>query len=309
MVRTAVGLSILLSLTAAAAPQKPQKTTTTTKDVPPPPPVVEPAPTPPPEPRDPKIAVLGLSPMSNTDADRTRAELLSEVMLTEAGKSGFFKAFGRSEIQALLGFERQKQLLGCETDSSCTAEIIGGMGADYLLLGSIGRIGELVRVDVRLIDTVKSAPIARVGRDVRGDEEVLTHVVRSMTREVLAPLTPPGKTLPEIPAYVSRSPMRSASYYVGGVGGALLLSGAFMGTLAYASYKEQEQASLELNQPRYDRARAFLESRSRTADILLGAGVLVAGAAAVMYFTSDAPVSLALAPTSNGLGFAAAGRF
>ena len=39
-----------------------------------------------------------------------------------------------AEIRSLIGFERQKQLLGCKEDSSCIAEMGGALGASGFVL-------------------------------------------------------------------------------------------------------------------------------------------------------------------------------
>ncbi|MBL8952998.1 MAG: hypothetical protein JNK82_19630 [Myxococcaceae bacterium] len=44
----------------------------------------------------------------------------------------------RSDVMQLLGVERQKQLLGCG-DSSCLAELAGGLGVDAVLTGAFTR--------------------------------------------------------------------------------------------------------------------------------------------------------------------------
>lgn len=47
-----------------------------------------------------------------------------------------------SDIARVLGFERQKQLLGCaDTASSCMGELAGALGVDALLGGSLAKTG------------------------------------------------------------------------------------------------------------------------------------------------------------------------
>src|SRR5688500_16256709 len=47
-----------------------------------------------------------------------------------------------SEISALLGLERQKQLLGCSDEaSSCMAELAKALGVDGLALGDVAKVG------------------------------------------------------------------------------------------------------------------------------------------------------------------------
>lgn len=78
------------------------------------------------------------------------------------------------EIQALVGLERQKQLLGCaDTETSCIAELAGAMGADALLLGDIGRFNDLLQLNVRLLSTQNGAPWGNESVRGRTEEELL----------------------------------------------------------------------------------------------------------------------------------------
>jgi TolB-like protein len=54
------------------------------------------------------------------------------------------------DVQQVLGFERQKQLLGCN-QSDCVAELAGALGVDALLSGSVARVGTTVTLVLRVI--------------------------------------------------------------------------------------------------------------------------------------------------------------
>src|SRR6185295_5852068 len=57
---------------------------------------------------------------------------------------------GKNDIAALLGLERQKQLLGCSDEqASCLAELAGALGVDGLLTGSLGKVGNGYVVEVK----------------------------------------------------------------------------------------------------------------------------------------------------------------
>jgi hypothetical protein len=56
------------------------------------------------------------------------------------------------EIQTLLGFERQKQLLGCgENSGNCLIELGNALGVDGLLLGDLARIGSDFQLNVKVV--------------------------------------------------------------------------------------------------------------------------------------------------------------
>src|SRR5687767_15810965 len=57
-----------------------------------------------------------------------------------------------SEIGALIGLERTKQLLGCADDSTnCIVELANALGVDGIVTGSIGRFGKSWVVNIKVI--------------------------------------------------------------------------------------------------------------------------------------------------------------
>ena len=71
----------------------------------------------------PRIVVLQID--GSTDALKRIGAAVSEQVLTELQRTGRFDAMGTSDLQVLLGMERQRSLLGCspEGESACLAEI------------------------------------------------------------------------------------------------------------------------------------------------------------------------------------------
>jgi hypothetical protein len=100
------------------------------------------------------ITVLQLS---DHGAGKTLTELLSESTLQEAHKLQGPRVVGTSEVRALLGLEQLKRRAGCDDDSECVAELVGALGTDELLAGSVGRVGE------RIILMPSRAARARLG--------------------------------------------------------------------------------------------------------------------------------------------------
>jgi TolB-like protein len=136
-------------------------------------------------PKRPRLAVLGLRAIS---VDEAKVDLLSEVALTEASRFPSLDVMGRSDVAAILGFERQRQLLGCKEDAACMAELGGALGADYLLVGSLGRIGNLLRLDLRLLDPRKARVLGRFGESIEGEEDRLLTALQRGVAELVGPI-------------------------------------------------------------------------------------------------------------------------
>jgi TolB-like protein len=132
-----------------------------------------------------RLAVLEIRPLGT---EPVKAELLSEVALTEASTFADLEIIGRSDIAALLGFERERQVLGCAEEAGCLAEIGGALGVEYLLVGSLGRLGQLYRIDLKLVDARKARVLLRFGESVEGSEEALVATVQRGVRQLVLPV-------------------------------------------------------------------------------------------------------------------------
>lgn len=55
-----------------------------------------------------------------------------------------------AQIAAVVGIERQKQLLGCG-ESQCAAELANALGVDAILLGAVAKLGTVIQLDTKLI--------------------------------------------------------------------------------------------------------------------------------------------------------------
>jgi hypothetical protein len=117
----------------------------------------------------PKIVVPGVSVTGGVtqDVGQVITELVLEALLNRHG----VRALGPSDIKDMLDAEQQKQLLGCDKES-CMAQIAGAMGADRLIAGMAGKLGDLYVVTLKLIDTHSADVTSRSSKRFRKLEEV-----------------------------------------------------------------------------------------------------------------------------------------
>jgi TolB-like protein len=132
-----------------------------------------------------KLAVLDVRALG---AEKAAADLLSEVAVTEASRFRKLETISESDVIALLGAARQRQILGCKDDAACVAEIGGALGADYMLVGSLGRLGNTFRLDLKLMDGHQARVLARFGETIEGKEEGLIASAQRGVRELLQPV-------------------------------------------------------------------------------------------------------------------------
>jgi hypothetical protein len=196
----------------------------------------------------PSLAVFPLE--AKTGLDKGTAEVLSDLLLLELRKAGAFsRVVSAKDVEDLVSFERQKELLGC-TQQSCMAELAGALGVDLILLGSVARLGRSAVLSVKLLDVKRGRERAAVAQTMCGlSDELLLQALRPSVRELLisAELLAPSLALPAPKEDCSSaaSPLRTAAgdpstprrlprtpfLVLGGVSGALGLAVPLIGVI------------------------------------------------------------------------------
>ena len=112
-----------------------------------------------------KIALLKLAPLG--DVEPNTVALFSEALAGELRKRAGISVMSPSDISALLGLEKTKEMLGCG-DASCIAEVGGSLGVDRIVHGSIGRVGASLLVNLSSLDPRKATHAASVSERLKG---------------------------------------------------------------------------------------------------------------------------------------------
>jgi hypothetical protein len=137
-----------------------------------------------------KIALLPLTPLGGVPKET--AQLLGDALAGELRRRPGVSVLTQGDVSALLGVEKTRQMLGC-TDSGCMAEIGGALGADRVVHGSLGRIGESLVVNVSALDPKRGAAAASVSERLRGGgEEAFLDVLPSIADGLLVEAPAPS---------------------------------------------------------------------------------------------------------------------
>ncbi len=128
-----------------------------------------------------KIAVLELRA---ADEQKATAQALAGLVASELARHEDLQVTSAADVQAMIGFEKQRELLGC-TDQSCLAEIGGALGVDLLLAGELSRIGSQWLLSLSLVDIQKGKPVFRVSREARS-EDALVPETKAAVAELVA---------------------------------------------------------------------------------------------------------------------------
>ena len=136
-----------------------------------------------------KIAVIRLS--AKTGVEPATVDVFTDALVGQMRKHPGVSVFSPSEVATLLGFEREKQLLGC-SDTGCLSEIAGAMGADRLVSGTLGRVGRSLVVYLSSVDSKKAIAVATVSERLKSDtDEAFLDALPGFVDQLLAE-QPPG---------------------------------------------------------------------------------------------------------------------
>jgi TolB-like protein len=254
----------------------------------------------------PRVAVMEIKVISGGDPQLEA--LLSEVALTEAASFRGLDTIGRSDITSLLGFERERQLLGCSQDTSCLAELGGALGVDYLLIGSVGRVGTLLRLDLKLVEARRARVLGRSGVSLQDKAELLVEATQNGVRALLRQLTPEA---PLARPSGLAGPSRWPAWVTLGVGGAALAAGLTAGVMAKTEYDQLKRSRTDLD---YADTYASRSSRIRrlsvASDVLVPVGLVGVGVGGWLWWRSrPPPVTVRVSATPGGAGLILAGEF
>ncbi len=112
------------------------------------------------------------------------ATIISDIIVSEVARSGW-DVISQSDINAMIGFEKQKKILGCSEDSSCLAEIGGALGVEFMLAGQVGQIGSRYRISLLLVDAKKAKVTARAAQFCDRNEDALARAAEGTVKEIL----------------------------------------------------------------------------------------------------------------------------
>ncbi len=128
-----------------------------------------------------KVAVAVLD-LEGRGISALEAATLTDRLRSEMVALGAFTVVERGQMEMILS-EQGFQQTGC-TSAECAVEVGKMLGVQAMVTGSIGKLGAMYTVDVRMFD-VSTGQIGRISkRDVRGEVEELLGTLKQVTRDL-----------------------------------------------------------------------------------------------------------------------------
>lgn len=122
-------------------------------------------------------------PLKATDVAQEVAFIMDEVLLTELQQAGF-EAIGPEDINAMVGFEKVKDAVGCD-DASCIAELGNALGVDYLVAGNLAKLESSMVLTMKIIDVRGTKVLARVNKIASGGQGTLPRLLGEAVQELV----------------------------------------------------------------------------------------------------------------------------
>ncbi len=132
------------------------------------------------------IAVLPVKLLTGATG-KVDPQLFDEVLLAAVQDVGGYRVIGRSDMDAVLGYEKQKDLVNCD-DVQCFAEIGAAFGADRLVDVAVAYTGGEWTVTAKMIRISGGAPTVqgRIATPVTGSTKDLFVALPMAIRELAA---------------------------------------------------------------------------------------------------------------------------
>ena len=205
-------------------------------------------------------------------------QLLNEALLTELKASGRFKPIlSSSDMRGLLDLEQQRTALGCDA-SNCLVEIGGALGVPYLLVPSLGRLGDRYLLQAKVLLVEDARVVARAQVSTRNYRQLLD-VVERLSDELIA------QTFNEVVPTRWRPRVRWTGLALGAAGAVGSAYGYWQGAQHTTQFQQSINLANGLPQPAAVEAfQADIDQADRTVAIgwtttVLGALLWMLGAA------------------------------
>jgi hypothetical protein len=95
---------------------------------------------------------LAITPWTLANLTPAFGQVLEDTLASHLRREGFEVATGQ-DIAAILGQERQRQLLGCKDSGACLTELANALGCDATVVVSLARLGDEFRGTARILSS------------------------------------------------------------------------------------------------------------------------------------------------------------
>jgi hypothetical protein len=250
-----------------------------------------------------KVAAMGLKPVN---VDATEATFFNDYLAQQLRQPGELEVATQSELGAILGLERQKQLLGCSdaATGNCLAELSGALGVDAVIAGSIAKLGGSYVLTVSLVRVLDGKTVASLSEKFKTTDQVLDWLKAKAPELRAAAMTlrvkdEPAAAATAVSSGPGFSPHRVLPFVLIGVGAAAAVVGVVLQYVARATASNISNRVGGVTAENVDAMISTGKAYEQSSVVLMSAGLAVVAGGVVWLLlrpTDSTRVSFAVMP-------------
>lgn len=132
-----------------------------------------------------RLMILDVQKSEGIDENLPRA--LLSIASGQATQKSAIEVITQNDVKQLLDLEASKQLMGCDADASCMAEIGNAVGVPYIVTGTLAKVGSSYVLNLSTVDVRAAQVLAREAFNAKNPEDLLDMTKLAMER-LLAPI-------------------------------------------------------------------------------------------------------------------------
>ncbi len=131
----------------------------------------------------PKRVKLATMDLKAQGIEAAAAQTLTDLLTGKLRDLGLFEVTSSEDIRNMLAFQADKRMVGCESDVKCLVEIGGALGVEYLVAGTVGKLGGTYLLSLRLIHIERAKVEGSASVNADGlDKEMIDEMGRAVRR-------------------------------------------------------------------------------------------------------------------------------
>jgi TolB-like protein len=245
-----------------------------------------------------RVTRVAVGDFAVTDVDAQIARVVAESLVHELRKLERTNVISFEEVRQMLNLEAEKQTLGCESDSSCLAQIADALGVDFLITGTLAKVGDNHVFGLRLLNQASASAELGVNKVMPAGNGVELLAEIGPAVEALLPQVPlkAGQTRgisPEQARRLTPPPLSPWLFAGAAVTSGVLLLGSGGAAVLQVIYQAEYKATAARAKTRVESGAALVaagnnaQAAELTAWSLLAAGLLATGLTAAMVPLTD----------------------
>lgn len=206
--------------------------------------------------------------MKANDVDPSTVATVTSIVVAGLAEFRTLDVLSGEDVRRLADLEASRMSAGCSDDASCLSEIAGALGAQLVVFGAVGKLGEATVVSLNLFDSQKAQALGRVTTQTKRADQLTTRIRRRL-HELVRPYHEEHNLVmpPPPPEEPGPSPL---PWVVAGSGGVLLVGGAAAAVIGLVPLLDYNGARARVDaaeaQFADDRAAAIAAGKQAQAD-------------------------------------------